>query len=193
LKQQEHSSLVALSTDSLLITTMAPTATPRARIGSSDLTATPSPDRSTPSTPSSSFSSDKENRASHASGSEKRKQPAAPAAMSEAGLGNKRRKVSDNGLGEPSTQGRQAHERQLQEAIDTRYYDPDQSLEERRLVRRGFRELAANLNGKERSMYYLTGIPANHLSCLLCRAKSRIPPTRIYWYLHHDRKGKRAF
>jgi hypothetical protein len=68
--------------------------------------------------------------------------------MSEAGLGNKRRKVSDNGLGEPSTQARQAHKRQLQEAIDTRYYDADQPMEERREVRRGFRELAANLNGR---------------------------------------------
>lgn len=58
---------------------------------------------------------------------------------------NKRRRVSEDNLGVPSSQA--AHRRQLSEANDTEYYDPDQDPEERRRIRKEFKDLAALLNG----------------------------------------------
>lgn len=40
-----------------------------------------------------------------------------------------------------------AHERELEQICDTKYYDPDQKIEERRVVRKGIRDLARNMNG----------------------------------------------
>ena len=40
-----------------------------------------------------------------------------------------------------------AHERELDEAADVQFYDPDQDMEERRAVRKGLRDLTRDLNG----------------------------------------------
>ena len=40
-----------------------------------------------------------------------------------------------------------AHERHLDEVIDTHFYDPDQDMNERRALRKGLRDLNRNLNG----------------------------------------------
>ena len=57
---------------------------------------------------------------------------------------NKRRRVEnrDAAMGSQSV-----HERELEEAADTQFYDPDQSMEERRAVRKGLRDLTRDLNG----------------------------------------------
>lgn len=39
------------------------------------------------------------------------------------------------------------HQRELDEAADTQYYDPDQAPEERRAVRKALRDLTRDLNG----------------------------------------------
>lgn len=39
------------------------------------------------------------------------------------------------------------HQRELEEAADTQYYDPDQAPEERRAVRKALRDLTNDLNG----------------------------------------------
>ena len=40
-----------------------------------------------------------------------------------------------------------AHERELAEVGDRRFYDPDQSMDERRAVRKDFRDLSRELTG----------------------------------------------
>jgi non-structural maintenance of chromosomes element 4 len=40
-----------------------------------------------------------------------------------------------------------AHERHLDEVVDTHFYDPDQDINERRALRKGLRDLNRNLNG----------------------------------------------
>ena len=40
-----------------------------------------------------------------------------------------------------------AHERELAEMGDRRFYDPDQSMDERRAVRKDFRDLSRELTG----------------------------------------------
>ncbi|KAI9793725.1 MAG: nuclear protein [Peltula sp. TS41687] len=49
-----------------------------------------------------------------------------------------------------------AHERELAEVADTKYYDPDQDMEERRMVRKGFRDLTRELN-ESRAEYLAPG------------------------------------
>ncbi|KKZ63704.1 hypothetical protein EMCG_02011 [[Emmonsia] crescens] len=117
------------------------------RSGSPAFPAVGSSDEATPS-PSSSFSSDKENRTS-ARRSDKRKtgHPASqstrtPQAMADAS--NKRRRLSEKGVSD-----RQSHvvsRRRPRHIQDTDLYDPDQDPEERRKVRKGFRDLVTNLN-----------------------------------------------
>ena len=92
------------------------------------------------SSPSVSFSSDKENRASSSRGvSEKDKAP-----LSAQDGPNKRRKLGDRSVLEPS----QAAFQRVREGVDNkRFYDPDQPLSERRTVRKGIRDLAKELAG----------------------------------------------
>ncbi|OAX83486.1 hypothetical protein ACJ72_02156 [Emergomyces africanus] len=106
-----------------------------------------SSDEATPS-PSPSFSSDKENR-TPARRSDKRKpgplasQPTrASQAMADAS--NKRRRLSEKGVADHENQA--TPKRRPRHFQDTDLYDPDQDPEERRKVRKGFRELATNLN-----------------------------------------------
>lgn len=121
------------------------------RSGSPAFPAVGSSDEATPS-PSPSFSSDKENRTS-ARRSDKRKtrNPASqstrtPQAMADAS--NKRRRLSEKGVSD--LQSHVVSRRRPRHIQDTDLYDPDQDPEERRKVRKGFRDLVTNLNGSTR-------------------------------------------
>ncbi|OJD16691.1 hypothetical protein AJ78_03161 [Emergomyces pasteurianus Ep9510] len=115
--------------------------------GISPFPAAGSSDEATPS-PSPSFSSDKENRTS-ARRSDKRKsahlasQPSQTSqAMADAS--NKRRRLSEKGVTDREIQA--TTRRRPRQFHDTDLYDPDQDPEERRKVRKGFRDLVTNLN-----------------------------------------------
>ena len=101
--------------------------------------------------PAASFSSDKENR--HASSEKSRQAKGKAKAMdpsqlptpeTEAPRASKRRKISDR-EGLNATQI--THAKQLAEAADKDFYDPEQSIEERRAVRKDFRDLSRELTG----------------------------------------------
>ena len=58
---------------------------------------------------------------------------------------NKRRRLGER---DAPNATQLAHQRQLEEAVDTKYYDPDQSIEERRAIRKGLRDLTKELHGR---------------------------------------------
>ena len=101
--------------------------------------------------PAASFSSDKENRQTPAGNSRQEKgkarsmgPPQLPTPETEAPRSNKRRKLSQcEALNATQT----THARQLADVADTDYYDPEQSIEERRAVRKDFRDLSRELTG----------------------------------------------
>ena len=62
------------------------------------------------------------------------------------GRNSKKRKLMDRDA--PST-SQVTHRRQLEEAGDARYYDPNQSMDERRAVRKEYRDLSRDLTGKQ--------------------------------------------
>lgn len=105
--------------------------------------------------PAASFSSDKENRQDTANVSRqahgKAKAMAPPeiptptSGDSDASRSNKRRRLGEC---DAPNATQLAHQRQLEGAVDTRYYDPDQSIEERRAIRKGLRELTKELHGR---------------------------------------------
>ena len=123
---------------------------PAAPCGLSEL-ASPSP------SPVASFSSDKENHSVQKDqGRSGAKQPSstmAPSSTSRGGTAtsaNKRRKLDErdgrcNGSMDPS---QTALEKEKAHTDNKRYYDPEQSMDERRLVRRGFRDLAREVAGQ---------------------------------------------
>lgn len=104
--------------------------------------------------PTASFSSDKENRqvSSRASRLTKGKgkamdppQLTTPAPGAEVQpRSSKRRKLSERDAPNAS---QATHARRLAEAGDTEYYDPEQSIVERRAVRKDFRDLSRELTG----------------------------------------------
>lgn len=106
-----------------------------------------------PSSPAASFSSDKENRKVSSSNSRIHKDmptPKVPTANtgepSTPNLNpNKRRKLRERDAPNAS---QVAHEKELERLGNTQYYDPDQSMEERRAVRKGLRDLSKELNGR---------------------------------------------
>jgi len=103
--------------------------------------------------PAASFSSDKENREILASRPANGKARAMPppsrlptpgSVEPPSGRASKRRRLSDRNA--PSaTQA--AHEQRLESAGDTSVYDPDQSIEERRVIRKDYRDLSRELTG----------------------------------------------
>lgn len=105
--------------------------------------------------PAASFSSDKENRQASADTSRQGKgrgramePPQLPTPSSgdqEGPRSNKRRKLSERDAPN-ATQA--AHARELAEEEDKQYYDPNQSIEERRAVRKDFRDLSRELTGR---------------------------------------------
>lgn len=100
--------------------------------------------------PTASFSSDKENRsAAQLSARQKSKSasmapPQRPTPESSV-RPSKKRKLAER---DPPTASQAAYQKQLAQAEDTRYYDPNQSIEERRAVRKEYRELARDLTGE---------------------------------------------
>ena len=60
------------------------------------------------------------------------------------GSSNKKRKLGDRSH-DLSSQA--VHRRELDERVDRQYFDPDQDIEERRVNRKGMRDLAKELNG----------------------------------------------
>ena len=108
--------------------------------------------------PAASFSSDKENRKSQAEGSRPGKGkgrelqlphlPSPTSKEDDAPRTNKRRKLSERDVPNAT---QTAHANHLAEIGDSRYYDPDQSMSERRALRKDFRDLSRELTGTLRS------------------------------------------
>ena len=102
--------------------------------------------------PAVSFSSDKENHASST-----RRANGKGKVMSELPLptpssidrptnqSNKRRKLGERKNLDPS---QVAFQRQKEQVDDKRYYDPEQPMQERRLVRKGIRDLTRDMTGQ---------------------------------------------
>jgi len=103
--------------------------------------------------PAASFSSDKENRGvlapRPANGKARAMAPPSRLPTPESvgppsGRASKRRRLSDRDAPN-ATQA--AHEKRLESAGDTSVYDPDQSIEERRVIRKDYRDLSRELTG----------------------------------------------
>ena len=104
--------------------------------------------------PAASFSSDKENRqaqadeARHNKGKVKSMPPPQMSTSSSANhdlpRSSKKRKIGERNAPNAS---QTAHERELAEVGDRRFYDPDQSMDERRAVRKDFRDLSREFTG----------------------------------------------
>lgn len=108
--------------------------------------------------PAASFSSDKENREASASTSRQAngksrtmpppKMPTPSSVEPPTPHANKRRRLGERDA--PNNASQIAHQRELDEIDDTKFYDPDQPIEERRVVRKGIRDLFRELAGKSR-------------------------------------------
>ena len=106
--------------------------------------------------PAASFSSDKENRQAQAdrtrpnNGKAKSMAPPSLPTPSSANFdsprSSKKRKLEERNAPNAS---QSAHERELAEVGDRRFYDPDQSMDERRAVRKDFRDLSRELTGTQ--------------------------------------------
>lgn len=102
--------------------------------------------------PAASFSSDKENRqvqadeARHNNGKAKNmpppQMPTPSSANYNSSRSSKKRKLGERNAPNAS---QTVHERELAEVGDRRFYDPDQSMDERRAVRKDFRDLSREL------------------------------------------------
>ncbi|KAH0544630.1 hypothetical protein FGG08_001280 [Glutinoglossum americanum] len=97
-----------------------------------------------PSSPSLSNSSEKENQSAHNRNSKQLRGKGKGDTATPAARPGKRRRM------EP-LEASQAT--QLDEAVDTHFYDPDQDMNERRALRKGLRDLNRNLNGLFASWY----------------------------------------
>ena len=111
--------------------------------------------RTVPSpSPTNSISSDKENRGSgrlaQTTRAESNKAMPPPARSIQNGVvserAEKRRRLADRD-GSPLN-SQVTHERELEDVIDSQYYDPDQDMDERRAIRKGLRDLNRDLNGR---------------------------------------------
>ena len=70
--------------------------------------------------------------------------PQLPTPETEAPRSNKRRKLSGR---EAPSATQTTHANQLADVADKDFYDPEQSIEERRAVRKDFRDLSRELTG----------------------------------------------
>lgn len=104
--------------------------------------------------PAASFSSDKENRQVQADEARYNdikaksmlppQMPTPSSASHDSPRSSKKRKLGDRNATNAS---QTAHERELAEVGDRRFYDPEQSMDERRAVRKDFRDLSRELTG----------------------------------------------
>ena len=94
-----------------------------------------------------SFSSDKENRP-NAGANGKQKSVALPNAQSAevSSRPNRKRKLADRD--NPANASRDHQQEQLEKVTDKRHYDPEQSLQERRELRKDYRDLHKGLTGE---------------------------------------------
>ena len=123
----------------------------------------------TSSTRSVSYSSDKENHASSArrtNGSTKRMSqlPTPSSLETSASNSNKRRKLGERGGYEPS------------QAAARLFYDPEQPMDERRAVRKNYRDLSRELAGT----YWLLAIVNLRPALIPTRFPRGLPCTEIY-------------
>lgn len=105
--------------------------------------------------PAASFSSDKENHAAEPESARQNNQRTGArspqkmltpiSAEPPSPRSSKRRRLGERDAPNPS---QRAHQRELQETGNAQYYDPDQSMEERRAVRKEIRDLSKELNGE---------------------------------------------
>ena len=106
--------------------------------------------------PAASFSSDKENRETPATKSRQDKVknrsmppphlPSPALADSDELRSSKRRKLDEQGAPNAT---QTTHDNRLAEVGDTEFYDPEQSIEQRRAIRRDFRDLSKELTGMQ--------------------------------------------
>lgn len=104
--------------------------------------------------PAASFSSDKENRQAQADEARQNngkainmpppQMPTSSSANHDSPRSSKKRKLGERNAPNAS---QTAHERELAKVGDRRFYDPDQSMDERRAVRKDFRDLSRELTG----------------------------------------------
>ncbi|KAG8525854.1 uncharacterized protein KY384_000614 [Bacidia gigantensis] len=106
--------------------------------------------------PNASFASDKENRPSVAAKGKARAMgpPSTLAAERETPRPNLKRKLADRSGPQNATQT--LHRQKLDEAGDSDYYDPEQSMEQRRALRKDYRDLSRELTDS-RSEYLAPG------------------------------------
>ena len=109
--------------------------------------------QSTSPSPAASFSSDKENRTEARSrpsnGKSRAMDPPSklPTTASEeptSERASKRRRLSER---DAPNETQAAHQKRLEEAGDRSVYDPDQTIEERRAIRKEYRDLSRELTG----------------------------------------------
>ena len=142
--------------------------------------------------PAASFSSDKENRQNTTIPSHLRNgkgknmaPPNLPTTASADSRAHKRRRLGERDAPNPS---QLAHERQLEQAGNIDYYDPDQSMEERRAVRKGFRDLSRELQGQApNSMFKWRSLIQN------IRLSHRISLASFNWPQGHSTQSQRSF
>ena len=104
--------------------------------------------------PAASFSSDKENRQVQADDTRQNmdraknmpppQMPTASSANYDLPRCSRKRKLGERNAPNAS---QTTHERELADVGDRRFYDPDQSMDERRAVRKDFRDLSRELTG----------------------------------------------
>lgn len=104
--------------------------------------------------PAASFSSDKENRQAQADQTRQNngiakdmappQMPTPSSANYDSARSSKKRKLGERNAPNAS---QTAYEKELAEVGDRRFYDPDQSMDERRAVRKDFRDLSRELTG----------------------------------------------
>ena len=103
--------------------------------------------------PAASFSSDKENQQAQVDDTRQNMNrvknmshhiPTSSPANYNGPRSSKKRKLGERDIPNAS---QTAYERELEEVEDRRFYDPDQSMDERRAVRKDFRDLSRELTG----------------------------------------------
>ena len=137
---------------------------------------------STSLSPAASFSSDKENRsaATPRPNNAKSRAMAPPSKLptpaseeSTSARASKRRKLGER---DAPNAIQAAHQKRLDEAGDPSVYDPDQTIEERRAIRKEYRDLSRELTGTLLFQSYLLMRNANFVGP---RFSSRVPQVRL--------------
>ena len=138
-------------------------------------------ERAPNSSPAGSFSSDKENRPSEVPKSTYNRgmpPPLPQASVAEATTSRRylKRKLADRDAPPSATQT--LHRQRLEEAGNSEFYDPEQSMGQRRALRREYRDLTRELTGS------ITHTPCSQLGQKAdssCRLSRRISGAKLEW------------